>query len=497
MAWSLMRTQTDLLHSPKFFAVTLAIIALARTSFAAEWEIEPQDDPRVPLGKTSVVGGALGNEPIFFVLKNITLSSPIQVTLAATDEKQPVEMSVYKEDPSKPLATGTATSDKALTFRFKTGDQIYFAVKGADGARYQLFTWVGPEFEIEDSSPIVPVSEYPASPPRVEKPSRVADQTSTASNTRTGGALVLGVWPSIFLGLILLALIAIIVLLWRRGSKSGAAVLLLSIFIQTTFGADKGVPGKITPKDEAPPVKKNVSELTGILEKIIKGSETSGFEGGTYKPKEREPGVIFVTDKSKDITYTIKTEKEVEEKPGSLPKVKKFVGDSAALLKFTLGLLEQFGFIDPREAAIQRNPNPPGMPLLPSRCAKDPECGPCFRKANKDLMDARSLLETQYVIYKQTELAAGRIIELGDAAAGMSSIAKFVWDQEKHGGSVSKAQEELYAKYDSNLEKLLRNLHDALIAQSACERNAFNDQDWYNRYGWIYYTFMRDRYTRK
>ena len=37
-------------------------------------------------------------------------------------------------------------------------------------------------------------------------------------------------------------------------------------------------------------------------------------------------------------------------------------------------------------------------------------------------MEARSLLETQYVIYKQNELATGRIIELGDAAAGMSSI---------------------------------------------------------------------------
>jgi hypothetical protein len=480
-----------------FVAIGLILVGLARTAFATDWEIEPQDDPRFSLGKVSVVGGVLGTDPIVFVLKKITLSTPVQVTLAATDAKQPVEMSVYKESPNKPLVSGTATSDKPLTVRFKTGEPVYFAVKSADGAHYQLFTWIGPEFEIEESSPIIPVAEYPASPPRVEKATTPPAKASPTAN-QPAGTIVLGAWPSILLGLILLALIAIVILLWRRGSRSGAALLLLLFLAHGSVAADeKGVPNRVTPKDEAPPVKKNVSDLTKLLDTIIKGAEGKDFEGGTYKPKEREPGVIFVKDPSKDITYTIKTEKEVEEKPGSGPKIKKFVGDSAALLKFTLGLLEEFGYIDPREAAIQKNMNPPGMPLLPSRCAKDPECGPCFKKANKDLMEARSLLETQYVIYKQTELATGRIIELGDAAAGMSSIAKFVWDQEKHGTTVTAAQEKFYGQYDSNLEKLLRNVNDALIAQAGCERNAFGDQDWYNRYGWLYYSFLRDRYTRK
>lgn len=147
----------------------MAVTAFAAARATTEWEIEPQDDPRVAFGKISVVGGELGTEPIFFVLKNIALSTPVEVTLAATDTHQPVEMSVYKDSPSKPLLSGTSTNDKALTFRFKTGDQVYFSVRGADGAHYQLFTWVWPEIEVEDASPVVPVSEYPASPPRVEK----------------------------------------------------------------------------------------------------------------------------------------------------------------------------------------------------------------------------------------------------------------------------------------------------------------------------------------
>jgi hypothetical protein len=478
-------------------SLTLAVTAFAAARAATEWEIEPQDDPRVAFGKISVVGGELGTEPILFVLKNIALSTPVEVTLAATDAHQPVDMSVYKDSPSKPLLSGTSTNDKALTFRFKTGDQVYFSVRGADGAHYQLFTWVWPEIEVEDASPVVPVSEYPASPPRVEKSSPTATETTSTPGARTGAALVLGVWPSIFLGLILLALIAIIVLLWRRGSKPGAALLLLSVFVQGSFAAgEKGVPGKVTPKDEAPPVKHSVSDAIKILDKLNKAGEGSGGDTGVYKPTKMEPGVTFVTDKYKDVTYTIKVQKEATKPEGGI-KYTKVIGDAAALTKFTLGLLEQFGFIDPREAAIQRNMNPPGMPLLPSRCAKDPECRPCFKKASDDLVNARSLLETQYVIYKQTELATGRIMELADAAAGLSPYAKLAWTVQKDSGEISKAKEDFYAKYDGNLEKLLRMLNDALVAQGACERNAFGDQDWYNRYGWLYYSFMRDRYTRK
>src|ERR1700737_3542387 len=110
----MMNTQSKLICIAQRIIVTLVLIliALPGTIRAVEWEIEPQDDPRVLFGRISVVGGALGIEPILFVLKNTTLSTPVQVTLAATDAHQPVEMSVYKDSPSKPLLSGTATSDK-------------------------------------------------------------------------------------------------------------------------------------------------------------------------------------------------------------------------------------------------------------------------------------------------------------------------------------------------------------------------------------------------
>ena len=31
----------------------------------------------------------------------------------------------------------------------------------------------------------------------------------------------------------------------------------------------------------------------------------------------------------------------------------------------------------------------------------------------------------------------------------------------------------------------------------ACEREQFQEMDWYPRYGMVYYNFLKDRYTRK
>jgi hypothetical protein len=404
---------------PLVVLLALALTALPRAGFAAEWEIEPADDPRVPLGKISVVGGALGTEPMVFVLKNLTTAMPLEITLVAADAQQPIEISVYKETPDKALLTGTATNEKPIVFRFRTGDQVYFSVHGADGAHYELLTWVWPEIEIEDDSSIIPVSEYPASPPRVTKEPRGPDQSPAPGTSQAPGTLVLGLWPSIILGLILLALVAIIVLLWRRGSKTGAAVLLSALLVQAVFADEqKGIPKKKSPEEEKPPTKKQLKDFAEEAEKVKKLIEALKEKPAIVtKPTKTEPGVTIAVDKYTDKNIAFRVTKDVTESPKHDVNLLEAGTKALAGAKFILGLMEQFGFIDPREAAIQKNLNPPGMPLLPSRCAKDWDCRACYKKANADLTNAHSLLEEQYVIYKQTELKAGRIIELADAAA--------------------------------------------------------------------------------
>jgi hypothetical protein len=139
------------------------------------------------------------------------------------------------------------------------------------------------------------------------------------------------------------------------------------------------------------------------------------------------------------------------------------------------------------------------MPPLPSQCQENKNCGKCFNDAMAQLDKSHHLLETQYVIYKQTELEAGRILELANAAAGMNPYIQAAWTIVKTSPQSSQnvAQAKFYASYDGNLDVLLRMMNDALIAVGDCERQEFNEQDWFNRYGMPYYLFMRERYTRK
>ena len=173
------------------------------------------------------------------------------------------------------------------------------------------------------------------------------------------------------------------------------------------------------------------------------------------------------------------------------------VGGAQIMISF----LEQFGLIDRREAAVQPNYNPPGLPPLPSRCFEDPTgaCGVCFSGANRDLDKWRGLLEDQWVIYKRTMLEAGRIVELADAAAGMSPLVKLKWAVEKNNPNegFNKSKAKFFASYDKNYDELIKRVNDSLIAIGKCERDHFGDPDWYNRYGLPYYLFMRDRYQRK
>ena len=50
--------------------------------------------------------------------------------------------------------------------------------------------------------------------------------------------------------------------------------------------------------------------------------------------------------------------------------------------------------------------------------------------------------------------------------------------------------------YDEKYETYLRELQKGLQGVAVCEKRYFGEDDWYSRYGFIYYTFLADRYRR-
>jgi hypothetical protein len=464
-------------------AATAVLLAWppAASAQARRWEIVPKPEASLKAGKLSVVGGMASETGVSFVVNNLEITRPVEVALAAQDPRQRLELVVYKDAPGKPLLERATSPGRAAVARFRTAESVQLLVKGPAGAKYQLMTWVGPRVVVQAPPAFVPVAADGSSP----RVAVAASRDAAPSPARSSGVI------SVLLGLILLALVVIAFLL-SRGRSRGTAGLLLVFFIARPGGADQEAgsddlaPRIVEPVDVA----KEVADRIEGLRELIRTAEEAGFEAGLEELK--------VPEESDDDAEPQKPSLKglLNDGPDALGKA---IGKLATGAKLGMALLEQFGLIDPREAAVQPNYDPPGQPLVPSRCAGTDACGECFAEATVRFDKARRLLEDQYVIYKQTEFEAGRIHELAGAAADLSGFAKLAWTVAKANPRepMNVAQRRFYDLYDGNVAKLLDRLNTGLIAVGACERQHFQDFDWYPRYGIVYYNFMKDRYTRK
>ena len=469
-------------RSPGSHLRVMALILLTAGITSAQqtnWELEPETDSRLPMGGISVVEGSTDASGVEFILNNITIMNPLNVTLVSLNQPASLELLVYKEAPDKPLLQGTTGTDGSVSFSFRTDETVLLRVKGAEGNRYQMMLWVGPQIEMEPATTYVTMEEYrqtatanPANPANPASPGAVA----------TGPSFLK--WISILLGLILIALIVIIVLLFKGKKKSAGALLVLMTFGSSSLlGQPPPTSRDLKPAKASPAA--TTQQIQDQLKKLKEALDNLTKAGIKAEPKAIDPS---------------KPAEEISVKPSDfIIKLPDNINNTVAATKMLLLFLEQFGLIDPREAAVQPNLNPPGQPSIPSRCYLDPNCSQCFADATAKLKKARGLLETQYVIYKQTELKAGRIIEMADAAASLSPYGKLLWNVQKDNPKepMNQAREKFYATYDGNLVKLLNMVNEGLIAIGDCERVNYGEQDWHNRFGMPYYLFVRERYTRK
>ncbi|MFT3699616.1 MAG: hypothetical protein QM831_41090 [Kofleriaceae bacterium] len=148
-----------------------------------------------------------------------------------------------------------------------------------------------------------------------------------------------------------------------------------------------------------------------------------------------------------------------------------------------------------------------GAPETPATCAsfdpgvgaRDPgqggPCGECFTHAIRSVNQMRLNLERlrcYYVAFDRYEKAA---ISLGDTASGVHAVAGLSWQQAR--AEILAAFVHLQGTYDKKLADMMPELRKSLDALGKCEADYMHEPDWYQRFGFIYYTFMADRYKRQ
>lgn len=138
-----------------------------------------------------------------------------------------------------------------------------------------------------------------------------------------------------------------------------------------------------------------------------------------------------------------------------------------------------------------------GMPKVPSICAESeasPACRACFQDAQKRLRFVRGQFEWLRCKYQTTRSFALSAIAFGDNVSGVHAVSGLAWQAQRR--QIKKSLRQFGETYEEQYEKGIMALQEALQKLGRCEADFGGEEGWYDRFGFIYYTFMQDRYKR-
>lgn len=136
---------------------------------------------------------------------------------------------------------------------------------------------------------------------------------------------------------------------------------------------------------------------------------------------------------------------------------------------------------------------PPGSPKIPSACAGSEQCNACYEKAVKDINFYRFSLDKGRSIANNTLQYAKKANAFGDTASGSMGVGGLAWTH-KAKPQIEKAVAKLRKTYQGKYTEWIAGMETSLKALGKCEEEFFKERDWYTRFGYIYYSFMADRY---
>ena len=131
---------------------------------------------------------------------------------------------------------------------------------------------------------------------------------------------------------------------------------------------------------------------------------------------------------------------------------------------------------------------------MPSKCAEDKACRPCFDDANANLDIRRRNLEKVRGIYTYTHRFAQDGKDLMNGVGGMAGGAPAV-EAAVQSRSVDQSLDAFDETVRAKNAELLGKLQDDLHELAACEAKYYGNDEWYARYGELYYQFMQARYA--
>ena len=134
-----------------------------------------------------------------------------------------------------------------------------------------------------------------------------------------------------------------------------------------------------------------------------------------------------------------------------------------------------------------------GGAMMPSTCQANSNCSQCFTSAVNEFNFVRRVLGRLSCIYNNTKKFTQSAISFGDNVSGIHGVTGLSWQNARAG--IVQSYDHFKQTYDKKYTDLMGSLQRALMSIDACERQ-YGLTDWYQRFGFIYFEFMKDKYKR-
>ncbi|MCF1716825.1 hypothetical protein L0U88_19440 [Flavihumibacter sp. RY-1] len=399
-------------------------------------QLENQKDWKGAKGIAGV--GKLSQKGEFFYVKGASMFQPIDVFLVGPDGKN-ARLEIVKNNWEDIELKGSTTDspDGIANLKLRSyGDFGIRVYSDTDEGDYQLVVYASPEVKNNLPSPFVKMEG------KKEKPSSKNSAATGEEKPKTEN--VGGQSNSIWIagGIIAVLLVIILVLLKNKKGKTLILLAPISILLQPTplFA-------------QSWQMQKHLSQIKEIME-------------------------------SKNAENILKKLKELKEQGVSIKE-----------------LLEAYTGI----GDCMDLPMPPGMPSIPSFCPDEEEgaastvsdsrgdCARCFVEARGEFEKVRYNLEQLRVIYKCTKDFSKKAIAFGDNTSGIHAVSGLAWQAQKV--KIEGSVKDMEKAYDLKYTELIGKLQESLIALAVCEEQ-FGTPDWYDRYGYMFYEFVKEKYKR-
>lgn len=166
-------------------------------------------------------------------------------------------------------------------------------------------------------------------------------------------------------------------------------------------------------------------------------------------------------------------------------------GDFVEIAESAMDLYNASQALDENECVPDFTTDAQGM--MPTSCDEDAGCTDCYQQAIDRLTVVRKSLARMSCIYMNTKNFTQSAIAFGDNVAGIHGVTGLAWQSERKG--IQASYENFKKTYDRKYTDLMSSLQTALNQINQCEAK-FGVRDWYQKFGFMYFEMMKEKYKR-